>query len=251
MRNLLILFVAFTAFSSCKKALKDVNDYFPKVKTISATVQADGSVLLKGELESEGESPVLDMGFCYDTQALPELHVNQIRTNESFEIVAGGPFDPFATYYFRTWARNDFGYAYGNVISLSNIEPIDVTPPCTITPNYVRLTSTSSWESFTSISPITLTTTEYEVDAYSNSNSISFTFSSIPGTGIYTTNSYPDAGKIVVSFYSGFVSGTLSSGHPIYINRTSPTSFELSICDAPWLYNSSTFYFNCRMTVNN
>ena len=57
------IFVLLTA-ASCQKPLEDVNDYFPKINTISATLQEDGTVLVEAEIESEGAAALEYAGFC-------------------------------------------------------------------------------------------------------------------------------------------------------------------------------------------
>lgn len=247
----------FTLTTSCKKALKDVNDYFPKLKTVSATIQTDGTVLIEGEVISEGAATIEYIGFCYSTSIRPNMVSNQIwaTTNGTkfSAIYPGSGFDVDSVYYFRTWATNYYGYVYGNDISLDSIIAMNVTPPCTNAMNTVNEGGGQATSSYINISTPVNYMNEWEFTAQTGSGpTVNFTFGSILTTGIYTTttNTSPGYREVNISFYGGFISGTLSDGSSVYMNTIGSDVYDISICSAPWQYNSSIFYFNTRLTVD-
>jgi hypothetical protein len=148
-----IVLVILVAFTGCKKALSDVKDYYPEVRTESVTVNTDGSVSVVGVIVSEGDAPIDYAGTCVSTSPTPSMEEGQ-----SFGEVVGGrftttytAFDPYATYYFRSWAINDYGYSYGNVLALDSISAQPVNAPCSLAVNSIDLGSGFPTETYYSV----------------------------------------------------------------------------------------------------
>ncbi|HEU4716665.1 MAG TPA: hypothetical protein VFU15_02485 [Bacteroidia bacterium] len=249
-----VLFAICLVSASCRKALKDVNDYFPKVKTVSATVQANGSVMISGEIESDGADPIQYLGFCCGTHPDPRITDNQVivqRDGNSFSAVLSG-FSADSVYYFRSWAANSYGYAYGNVISLDSIAAVPVTPPCSLTMNTVDIGGSTGTHTYSSVSTPTSYMGIWQFTGNTATGpTVDFSFGSAIATGIYTTtlNTSPAAGQVYVDFTDGFIGGALNSGSSVYVNTVSPGVYDITICSAPWQYNSSTFYFKTHLTA--
>ncbi len=252
-----IIFISvLTLTSSCRKALKDVNDYFPKIKTVSASIQNDGTVLVEGEIDSEGAAAIEHIGFCCSTSQNPLMLASQITTivkGTKFSAIYSG-FDYDSVYYFRSWATNHYGYSYGNILSLDSIEAYHVYPPCTNTMNTVSEGGGQPLATYTTVgTPVNnIGYWEFAAATYTGPSSVNFSFGSNLTTGIYTTttNTSPGSGEAHISFNDGFISGTLNSGSSVYVNTIGSGIYDISICSAPWQYNSSTFYFNTRLTVH-
>lgn len=251
----IILFSAIIALVSlsCRKALKDVKDYFPTVKTVSATVNLDGDVVVTGNVESHGEKQLEYVGFCFDTIPVPDM-----MTNQAIESLSGtsfthtySNFDPLKTYYFRTWAVNGNGYTYGNVASLSGIAGTPVTPPCTLTMNYLDLGSGNGNSTYANIgSPVQNSTWDFSASSNS-SGTLHFKFGSKPRTKVFTTtfSSSPNSNEVHVNFYHSIIAESIEPGNKVYVNEISPGLYDISICAASWKYNGgSTFYLNTRFT---
>ena len=130
-----IFILGIFLFNSCKKVPRHIEDYYPKVKIVSAIVQDDGSVLVQGEVESSGQSEIQNVGFCCDTKNKPKLESRQMEVRDggySFSAVYKNlSYD--STYYIAAWATNEYGYTIGNTIELSGIKP--AAAPCTYTLN--------------------------------------------------------------------------------------------------------------------
>jgi hypothetical protein len=253
----LLIIATVLLTNSCRKALKDVNDYFVKVKTLSAIVQQDGSVVVTAEIESPGEAKnaVVDMaGFCVSTNAEPKMLDRQkIATVDGTTFTVTYPVTEFSVdsvYYFRSWATNNYGYSYGNIIRVDSIIATPVVAPCILTLNTVNIGGSTPTYSY------------YNVDAPDSDNffiassggpSVHFDFGSALTTGVFvtTTDPSPSFGQVHVSIYSGFIYGALNSGSNVYVNRLSATSHEIQICNAPWVPSSgsSTFNFNTRFVT--
>jgi hypothetical protein len=214
-KTLFIVLIATVSIftNSCRKALKDVNDYYPKVKLVSTTVQQDGSIKLIAEIESKGgpKNSVIDnVGFCVSTNSDPKMLDNQIISTlngTSFTaIYPVGNFNVDSIYYFKAWATSNYGYAYSNIKSVDSIIATPVVAPCTLPANSLN-TGTSS-----------------------------------PTYSYYTVGA-PDA--------SNYFTASSSGPSNVYVNRLSADSYEITICNAPWTANftSSTLYFNTRLVT--
>lgn len=253
--NKLIASLIFIALAiSCQKALKDVNDYFPVVNTISATVQPDGTVLVKGEIESEGAAPVEYFGFCCGTLEQPELLDRQLIAEtwdgQFFSATYTG-FEPDSTYYFRAWATNDYGYVYSDIIlPLANIIAAPVIAPCSVSLNTCAIGGGQPVAEYYTVSAPTASIGQWEITATTATGPVvNLIFGSSVTTGIYSTVNYnsPAAGQVFVSFYSGPITGSLNEGSKVYVNRIGTDIYEIAICDAPWVYNGgSPLYFRTR-----
>lgn len=239
---------------SCNKALKDPMEYYPQVKTTSVTVQTDGTVLVQGDVISEGEGEIGYVGFCCGTMSVPEMLSRQLISSNfdgtHFTAVYSG-FSVDSTYYFRSWATNGYGYSYGDVLSLDSIVAMPVTPPCTITMNTVNIGGSTPTESYDYVTQPAMSLGNWEFDAVANATTAEFTFGSALNTGIYTTTTSTDPGngQVYVQFTNGSIGGVLSSGTSVYVNMISTGVFEVTICSAPWVYSSSTLTFKTRFTV--
>jgi hypothetical protein len=243
------------AFTGCKKALSDVKDYYPEVRTASVSVNTDGSVTVAGEIVSEGDAPLDYAGACVSTSPVPTMEDGQV-----ISAVAGDrftatytAFDPYTRYYFRTWAINKYGYSYGNVIALDSIAAQPVNAPCSLAVNSIDLGSGFPTETYSVVNAPEGYLGVYSFTAYSNANNMTYRFGGALHTGIYTTTQYndPSPGEVRVSFFSGFINASLSAGTPVYVTQLSPDSWAITICQAPWAYNANTYYLNTSFTCPN
>jgi hypothetical protein len=255
--SILNLLSVLLIINSCRKPLKDVNDYFVKVKTVSAVIQQDGSVVVSGEIESPGKAKgtaVEYVGVCYSTNGDPKMLDHQIigtLSGTTFTVTCPvSNFSVDSVYYFRTWATNDYGYSLGNIIKVDSIIATPVIAPCTVTMNTVNIGGGQPSSTYYTIdAPDGYN--EFTATTYSGPT-IHFKFGSAMTTGIFTTTTAtsPYAGQVFVSFYSGFISGALSDGSKVYVNLVGPGCYEVQICAAPWNYSSSsTFYFNTHFVT--
>lgn len=243
----------FLMIFSCRKAKKTMKEYYPEVNTVSATINPDGDVVVQAEIISEGEKPLKYIGFCMDTLPVPNMLSNQIVVTQlngnSFSTTYQN-FDPKKTYYFRSWAANGNGYTYGNIIAVTNIKGTPTTPPCSLTANYLNLGTGTGSSAYLSVgAPVQNFTWDFQAASFS-SGTLSFMFGSKPRSKVFTTttNNSPNSNEVGVTFVSGFVSGSLSTGTKVYVNEISTGVYDISICQAPWKYNTSTFYLNTRFT---
>jgi hypothetical protein len=256
MNKYLFLISLGLLFFSCQKALNDVGDYFPQLKMVSATVQADGTVLLEGEILSVGAAPIEYLGFCCNTNPNPDILDRQLWadsiTGNKFSAVMSG-FSPDEVYYFKAWATNEYGYAIGkDSVVLSGISAANVDPPCTLVPNSCNIGGGQPTGEYFNVSALAPNGSlgYWNLDALTSTGpTVNMKFGSEPATGVFTTTDFssPGAQAVYVSFYSGFISGSLNSGSKVYVKRLEPGKFEIVICDAPWQYESNTFYFKTRL----
>ncbi|MBL7982447.1 MAG: hypothetical protein JNL52_11640 [Flavobacteriales bacterium] len=239
---------------ACKKPLDEMADYYPTVRTESVTLLPNGTVKVVGRILSEGDAPIDYAGICVDTVAKPDMLAGQAvaeLNGDQFTVIYSG-FDPYDTYYFRSWATNEHGYSYGNVLSLDSIAAVPVVPPCTSTNNTANIGTSTGTQTYYPIAAPEQYMGVWSFQANTNSNNITYRFGGSMSTGVYTTttNTDPAPGQARISFVSGFYNAVLAAGSSVYMEQLSATSWRITVCQAPWSTGTSTFYFNTRFTVN-
>lgn len=242
--KLLLATAALTVIYSCGKVEKDAKDYYPTVKTVSATILTDGTVELKGEIVDEGSTEIEYAGFCMDTVTDPYMLSNQqIASSVSdgkFSVIYSG-FNPYKRYYFRSWATNDAGWVYGNTVSLDSIQATPVVIPCNLPANQINLAGATLGVS--NVTPPTQGFDNWDVIVSTSNGTFTFVFGTKPSTGIYILTSWntpPDNG-VFVSFYSGFNQGSLNEGDTVYVNQLAPDQWDVNVCNASWTTSSIDF----------
>lgn len=100
--------------STRKKAIR-VSPSLAVVKTVSREGLTDHSVGIRGEILADGGSRVKECGACWSTHESPTINDQSISSDDpdgSFYVIAGH-LNSGMTYYFRTYAINSTGPAYG------------------------------------------------------------------------------------------------------------------------------------------
>jgi hypothetical protein len=247
----LLPLVAVWVLTACEKPLPDARAYYPTVITESVTPQPDGSVVAVGRISDQGHTAIVAAGFCVNTNPLPEMLDAQALANvdgDRFRVVYDG-FSSTGTYYFRAWATNESGYSYGDVLSLTDIQAQPVVPPCTPPLGQASPGGGLMTQSYYPISAPTESMGDWVFEANTSAHFFDYRFGSALGTGIYTTTTSmsPAPGTVYISFVSGFTSGVLQAGHEVYVNELTPTSWQITICQAPW--GSGPYYLTTKFNV--
>ena len=241
--------------NSCKKAKKDYNEYLPVIKLVSAVVQSDGSVLVTGQMDSEGESKIDYIGFCCSTNNTPTMPERQVLATSGSTFTANiKNLNVDSAYYFRAFATNSFGYSYSNIIYLNSVVPPAVTVPCTLTANTVNLGDGTGTTTATSSNLISYDNFSgyYSFTAYmASSNPISFTFGSHITNGTFTTGSNEPASNEVYVTFTNFNMYAVGPGASVYVNTISPGVYDVTICDGSWSTGFSTNHLSARLTAHN
>jgi uncharacterized protein (TIGR02145 family) len=89
---------------------------FPSLETLRTMHIGDSSVRCEGVVHSDGGSSVFERGFVYDTQASPLLPVGRTPAGSGLGLFSDtiNGLSPFTRYYFRAYAQNAVGTAYGH-----------------------------------------------------------------------------------------------------------------------------------------
>ncbi len=247
-----IYIVAFLAvLISCKKPLKNVEDYFPKVE-FTCEKNADGTVTVKGTIVDEGADFVEGMGFCYSENPEFPITENQILTSNAsgIEEKFTGPFDPTKTYYFKFFAANGYGRAESTVLSLTGIESVPVIAPCALNLNSYQINIQNGGITDFGAPVVNVDKVMYPCSG----NFLPFmrvTFRTPPLTGLYTTttNSGVQNGQVKIELSNGSTS-VVNDGATVYVNRLSETQFKVEVCDATVNFSGSSFAFKTHFVRN-
>ena len=247
MRTKLRLYVSLTAlafalFTSCEKALPDVHDYYPIVKTVAAFNSTDGSVVVTGKIQSKGHSDIQVVGFCMSTHADPGILDNQhlvALQGDSFAAVYSN-LNEDSTYYFKSFAANSYGYAIGNEISIDSVIPLNVDPPCSPSINHIDFSTLFGNQYIGNITVMDAFNGEQTINGSYDNGNFTLNFGSPLHTMVYTTTDQYDpgpAGQVFMNFNeSGIFSNSqsLNPGSQIYVKQSSPGHWIITICNGTW-----------------
>ena len=113
------------------------------VKTTSATAITLNSALLTGNVTSDGNTPIISRGFCYDTIANPDTTKNKINVSGTTGVFTGTITGLLAskTYYYRAFATNSVGTSYGGDSTFTTLAGVIVP---TVTTSSTTLIADSS-----------------------------------------------------------------------------------------------------------
>lgn len=108
----------------------------PTVNTIgSSYYQENNDYIMEGEVVSDGGSALTARGVCYsDINSEPTLLNSSYFTSSSTQVgtfamgLSAGSLTPGATYYFRAYATNAVGTAYGETMSFTVAAPVTCEP---------------------------------------------------------------------------------------------------------------------------
>lgn len=94
---------------------------FPTITDGTLNDLYSGGVRFEGRVVSDGGTSVLERGVCYNLSGNPSVSYYRITAG-----TGTGPYNcpvngllPGYTYYFRAFARNTTGIAYGNILSVT------------------------------------------------------------------------------------------------------------------------------------
>jgi len=103
----------------------------PTVVTIGSSNVSASSVDFEGEITSSGDATVTQHGHCWSTNPNPTIgdpYTTNGNASTGFYISNTNLLSQATTYYFRAYATNSFGTAYGNVLSFTtNFGPCNIT----------------------------------------------------------------------------------------------------------------------------
>lgn len=242
--NKLVLVFAIAAMlvclNACKKPYKDVNDYIPKVRTLSVTPQPDGSVIVKGLVIASGPTPINYAGFCMDTLPGPDITTNQAyattNSGDTFSCTYSS-LNALKRYYFKAWVTNGEAYGTGSDIFVDSVSFDTSLIPCHLAPAAITYTCPyNATDIYTHFDPLTQSGTGYTFTAYTDMHAISYTFSQVPLSGSYTTTDadYPDSKSMIITF-DGVIS---KAGAAVYIRQITNTTIEIVICDVQVFFST-------------
>lgn len=249
-----IFYLFFT--TTCRKSEKNKD---PELKTVSAIVNSDGTVLVTAEILSEGTERLENMGFCMDTLPSPISLNNQQIVNEppksQFSTVYSQKFNSDKTYYFWSWVKNRNGYTYGNKIRLSNIKAVPIEVPCSLNPNTYNIGGfgsvyNGSVYKVTGVEQSLSTSNEpiwniLATSINSPTYSIQITFNSEPRTKIYRSSISFNAVShdfVIVHINSESYRGNLWEAK-VYVNEKSWGVYDITICSGIWHANKTSGHY--------
>jgi hypothetical protein len=249
--NIAIVAIVTPSFWSCRKPLKDVEEYYPKVSIESYEIGLNGTVTFTGRVDSEGASGVDYVGMCLAKGHVPSSDEHQLlaalQQDGTFSVKYYN-MNNDSVYYIRAFATNYYGYSWSDVLTPGSwtIEP--TVAPCNPVLNTMT-EGTWNYNIYSVDGPLNLSGSEQQYTLNTSFADAQFTFSEPLSTGIYTTDysfDFDEQFKVRVLFINGSTY-TMDSDWPVYVNEIEPGIFEITICGAPFQVTSSAEgYYTAR-----
>lgn len=230
MKQITLFLIISIFFSACEKEEPYIS---PVVKTISATLQEDGSVEVIGEL-TQGDINDTRLGIMRNANEPPFDDIEEASVEvygKRFKTTFYG-FEKYTPYYFMAYALDDNGRKLGNVVKIDSIYFSLVEVPCDLADN--KLDFGTGFQNINYVSKLSPYTDEtFRISSEINDDMFWITFYGIPRSGVYKTiTSSPTSGKVWVTMQISFKQYQLNDGFDVYVNELSEGVYSISICDA-------------------
>lgn len=121
MKRLVVLVLLAVVLASCKKGAPEESEPETSLPVITGKIIGgwyDG-VQIQATLVSDGGSPLTEHGVCWGTAPNPTMSANKIPTQSILEFVEIKHLPLNVKHYFRCYAVNKKGVAYGNEIEFT------------------------------------------------------------------------------------------------------------------------------------
>jgi hypothetical protein len=130
--------------------------FLATVTTVAATSITANSAVLGGSITTDGGAAITERGICWATTANPTTAANKLAIGTgsgTFSNTIPG-LSPSTTYYFRAYAINSLGTAYGNEVTatmLSALPTLTTTVVSAITPTTATSGGNITYEGISSV----------------------------------------------------------------------------------------------------
>lgn len=136
MKTYFILFLFLLC--SCRSSDETAEITLPQLTTKEVTVDEDGLIILGGQVNNNGGESITKNGVVWGTSANVSLEnytdkEEQFSSNDNFEFKSKKVFLPNTVYYFRAFAQNSKGLAYGNTTNYKTGSVVETLDPLNIT----------------------------------------------------------------------------------------------------------------------
>lgn len=238
---------------------KDIYDSF-EVKTLSVNQVGEDSVQVEGIVTDNGNFGIEYRGFCMSTLPVPKMMDNQILLNGDIGKYKAEYLylEPNTEYYFRSFAANEVGYVYGNIIKYQ--VPFSNPPvvPCTLVDNKIVDNGYNYSVSYadTNGTPQHGGNFKVSIDCSLSANKMYYLeFMQTPRNGIYTTsdiNSFTnDKKNVFVNIFTGFNYFYINPNGKVYVSVDSVSKkMSISFCDLTYLGFSTNFPLKGKVIIN-
>ncbi len=245
----LILLASILLFNGCSKYKKNVQDYYPKVKVTSASLQDDGSVVVTGTVISEGADKIMYRGFCMDVVSNPKMTSNQMVINdpEASFTATYKSLSKSNKYYFKAFAANSYGYSIGEgEVTIDSVYIKPPTTPCTLPLDTFTENNTVTTKSEKIRNKYVYSSTRFR--ATTDNHTIDLEFKIKPVSGVYKIwENTSNNDNVTILMDRTYV----TNGAKLYVTEIDNKTIEITVCSMNYyddLFRSCTSSMKLRFT---
>lgn len=249
---LIIGLLVTTSLVSCKK------NKVPKVETKSYVTISNSSVELFGNVSDDGGSLIVERGFCWGQMEMPTLENSNVSAvsgemGQFSKVIEALAYNSF--YYFRAFARNKYGIAYGEPILITTQGFPFTTPSCNPQTNWAYFNNVN----MNYYTTINTTSVGYAWTLQGNAtySDLGIHFSQEPKTGNYITVNYTsdiNNSQCEVSGVFGIGLGYFymaEAGDTVHVLNDGNGHFSMSFCGLTFHSGSTTYVFTTNGNLSN
>lgn len=233
-----VLFLS-VILTSCQFDLFEKDEFqLPETKILMVSNNEVNETEIVFSVSDPSDNPIDYMGICYNQLGDPDASENQnlFRGERGSFVMRISDLKTDSTYYFRSFAANDFGYSESKVFAYKIPEPTPIYAPCSININTVEEDNVpyNTYSEFASTN--SGNAGNYGVDLMyrniSGQMNLNFSFNALPATGIYTTANLSNFSNDSKNVYVNLTNvSTIKSGAKLYVENINSDSLRLTFCD--------------------
>ncbi len=250
MKKIITTIVITLGFWACTP---DYDNILPLVETVDLNSPEDGVILMKGRIADDRGLEVEAAGFCASLDPEPTMEQTQVIGSGSNNDFRGLLYydEAGVTIYVRTFAVNEYGYSYGDVLSIVTPDFIPPDVPCSEPENTLKDNEVRYNLRYIDTGEVYQVFGAFAIQADSPGPNILIELNRKPRNGTYTTangnigDKGADVARVVLTpGFSGPVE--VAADQKVYVTKLDNGGWLFEFCDLNYKLNG----FNLKASAS-